>query len=64
MAQLPDPTADLDWSGYIGPIQAHFSENAKKHPNRICVVGGEAKQTNSLYAQSLDELFKQLPTTY
>lgn len=38
MAQLPDPTIDLDWSGYVGSIQWHFSEQAKKNPSRTCVV--------------------------
>ncbi|TVY36318.1 L-2-aminoadipate reductase large subunit [Lachnellula subtilissima] len=38
MSQLPDPTIDLDWSGYDGSIQWHFSENAKKYPDRTCVV--------------------------
>ena len=45
MAQLPDPTADLDWSGYVGSIQWHFSENAKRHPDRICVVETKSSQT-------------------
>ncbi len=38
MPPIPDPTVDLDWSGYVGSIQWHFSENAKKHRDRICVV--------------------------
>lgn len=38
MAQLPDPTIDLDWSGYDGSIQSHFSANAQKYPDRTCVV--------------------------
>lgn len=38
MAQLPDPTIDLDWSGYAGSIQWHFSEQAAKNPDRTCVV--------------------------
>ena len=45
MSSLPDPTVDLDWSGYIGSIQSHFQENAKKHPDRICVV--ETKSSES-----------------
>ena len=35
---LPDPTIDLDWSGYVGPIHEIFQKNAEKHPDRICVV--------------------------
>lgn len=38
MTQLPDPTEDLDWSGYEGSIQWHFSNNAKKFPGRTCVL--------------------------
>jgi L-2-aminoadipate reductase len=45
MAQLPDPTIDLDWSGYVGSIQWHFSEAAKKHPDRICVVETKSSKT-------------------
>ena len=45
MVLLPDPTIDLDWSGYDGSIQWHFSEAAKKHPDRICVV--ETKSSES-----------------
>lgn len=45
MAQLPDPTIDLDWSGYVGSIQWHFGEAVKRHPDRICVV--ETKSSES-----------------
>ena len=45
MSSLPDPTIDLDWSGYAGSIQWHFSEVAKKHPDRTCVV--ETKSSES-----------------
>jgi L-2-aminoadipate reductase len=45
MAQLPDPSADLDWSGYVGSIQSHFAEMAKKYPDRTCVV--ETKSSES-----------------
>ncbi|WPH01961.1 l-2-aminoadipate reductase large subunit [Acrodontium crateriforme] len=34
----PDPTSDLDWSGYKGAIHEIFAANAKKHPERTCVV--------------------------
>ncbi|KAI5955662.1 LYS2 [Candida jiufengensis] len=37
-AQLPDPTLDLDWSGYRGAIQDIFQKNALDHPERTCVV--------------------------
>ena len=35
---LPDPTEDLDWSGYKGSIQDIFLRNAKEFPSRDCVV--------------------------
>ncbi|KAL8407464.1 hypothetical protein RB594_006333 [Gaeumannomyces avenae] len=38
MAQLPDPTIDLDWSGHIGAIHEIFAANTHKHPDRVCVV--------------------------
>ena len=38
MAHLPDPTADLDWSGYVGSIQEHFRDAATRHPDRTYIV--------------------------
>ncbi|KAK3309855.1 uncharacterized protein B0T15DRAFT_16277 [Chaetomium strumarium] len=38
MAEIPDPTIDLDWSGYVGSIQEHFRAQAEAHPDRTCVV--------------------------
>ncbi|KAI3403927.2 LYS2 [Candida oxycetoniae] len=35
---LPDPTLDLDWSGYRGAIQDIFQENAQQFPERTCIV--------------------------
>lgn len=43
-ALLPDPTADLRWSNFRGAIHDIFSENAEKHPDRLCVV--ETKSDN------------------
>ncbi|KAI8953232.1 putative aminoadipate protein [Xylaria longipes] len=37
-AELPDPTADLDWSGYVGAIHEVFRRQAEAHPDRVCVV--------------------------
>ncbi|QIW95184.1 hypothetical protein AMS68_000702 [Peltaster fructicola] len=34
----PDPTSDLDWSGYRGAIHEIFARNARSHPQRDCVV--------------------------
>ncbi|KAI9715612.1 MAG: large subunit of alpha-aminoadipate reductase [Chrysothrix sp. TS-e1954] len=35
---LPDPTADLDWSGWNKAIHHVFQENAEDFPSRICVT--------------------------
>lgn len=35
---LPDPTADLHWSQFNGPIQDIFADNAGEHPDRPFVV--------------------------
>ncbi|KAL2021594.1 hypothetical protein VTK56DRAFT_6947 [Thermocarpiscus australiensis] len=45
MTQLPDPTVDLDWSGYVGSIQEHFRAQAEAHPDRICVVETKSSTT-------------------
>jgi L-2-aminoadipate reductase len=37
-ANLPDPTADLDWCGWKGAITDVFSRNARQNPSRPCVV--------------------------
>ncbi|KAH6887930.1 alpha-aminoadipate reductase [Thelonectria olida] len=50
MAELPDPTIDLDWSGYIGAIHEHFDRNALAHPSRACVI--ETKMSRPLELQS------------
>ena len=42
---LPDPTADLHWSDYKGAIHEIFARNARKHPDRLCVV--ETASNNS-----------------
>jgi L-aminoadipate-semialdehyde dehydrogenase len=38
MAELPDPTVDLDWSGFAGAIHEIFHKNAVAHPDRPCVT--------------------------
>lgn len=35
---LPDPTQNLDWSGFVGCIHDIFQDNASKFPLRTCVV--------------------------
>ncbi|GAB7363015.1 hypothetical protein MBLNU230_g3309t1 [Neophaeotheca triangularis] len=41
----PNPTSDLNWSGYIGAIHEIFAANAKKHPERTCVVETASSNT-------------------
>ncbi|KAK3329989.1 hypothetical protein B0H66DRAFT_508823 [Apodospora peruviana] len=45
MSQLPDPTVDLDWSGYVGSIQEHFRAQAEAHPDRTCVIETKSSTT-------------------
>ncbi|KAM7211702.1 hypothetical protein V8F06_012916 [Rhypophila decipiens] len=45
MSQLPDPTVDLDWSGYAGAIQDYFRANAEAHPERTCVIETKSSTT-------------------
>ena len=40
---LPNPQADLDWGGFKGAIHDIFGDNAKKHPERLCVVETESE---------------------
>ncbi|KAL1920377.1 uncharacterized protein VTP21DRAFT_754 [Calcarisporiella thermophila] len=35
---IPNPTANLKWSEWRGAIHDIFEENARRHPDRICVV--------------------------
>ncbi|BGP19523.1 hypothetical protein JCM10213_000122 [Rhodosporidiobolus nylandii] len=35
---LPDPRADLEWTGYRGAITDIFSNNARQFPDRTCIV--------------------------
>lgn len=41
----PDPTADLQWGGYIGAIHELFAANAVKHPERTCIVETASSNT-------------------
>lgn len=45
MSDIPDPTVDLDWSGYVGSIQEHFRAQAEAHPERTCVVETKSSTT-------------------
>ncbi|KAI9040973.1 L-aminoadipate-semialdehyde dehydrogenase [Aspergillus affinis] len=44
-ALLPDPTADLKWSKFRGAIHDIFAENAKKHPEKLCVVETKSERS-------------------
>lgn len=35
---LPDPKKDLEWTGFRGAITDIFSANAKRWPERVCIV--------------------------
>jgi L-aminoadipate-semialdehyde dehydrogenase len=35
---LPDPSTDLHWGAFGGPIHEIFGRNAIRHPERPCVV--------------------------
>lgn len=50
---LPDPTADLNWSGFNGAIQDIFAKNAAAHPDRPCVV----ETSSALDASSSTNVF-------
>ncbi|ORY56133.1 L-aminoadipate-semialdehyde dehydrogenase-like protein large subunit [Pseudomassariella vexata] len=52
---LPDPTCDLHWSAFRGAIQDIFSKNAKKHPDRLCVV-----ETASSFSPRREFLYRQI----
>ncbi|KAI3538413.1 L-aminoadipate-semialdehyde dehydrogenase [Colletotrichum filicis] len=45
MVDLPDPTIDLDWSGYVGAIHEIFHKNAQSHPDRPCVTETKSQTT-------------------
>ncbi|GAA5853274.1 hypothetical protein JCM8547_000264 [Rhodosporidiobolus lusitaniae] len=59
---LPDPKADLEWTGYRGAITDIFQANAKAFPDRVCIVeslppaevGGKDGERSFTY-QQIDE---------
>ena len=44
---IPDPTSDLDWSGFVGAIHDIFADNAQRFPDRTCVVETGTRETGS-----------------
>ncbi|KAI1371888.1 large subunit of L-aminoadipate-semialdehyde dehydrogenase [Hypoxylon crocopeplum] len=45
MNYLPDPTADLDWSGYVGSIHERFQASAEKYSENTCVLETRSSTT-------------------
>ncbi|KAG9003094.1 large subunit of alpha-aminoadipate reductase, partial [Tulasnella sp. 427] len=56
-AVLPNATADLNWCDWKGAITDVFSRNARKHPDKTCVV-------QSIPAAGLDEVQQTQTYTY
>lgn len=52
---LPDPTSDLNWSGFVGGIHEIFAKNVHAHPDRLCVV-----ETESSSAPRREFTYKQI----
>jgi L-aminoadipate-semialdehyde dehydrogenase len=52
---LPDPPADLYWSGFCGAIQDIFSANAQRHPHRPCVIETASLSQRKFTYQQIDE---------
>ncbi|KDE08553.1 L-aminoadipate-semialdehyde dehydrogenase [Microbotryum lychnidis-dioicae p1A1 Lamole] len=59
---LPDPRADLEWTGYQGAITDIFSRNARAFPDRTCIVEslsptavGGANRLRSFTYQQIDK---------
>ncbi|KAB5522846.1 hypothetical protein GE09DRAFT_1065629 [Coniochaeta sp. 2T2.1] len=42
---IPDPTTDLHWNDYRGAIHEIFAANAKKFPDRECVIETKGRGT-------------------
>lgn len=40
---MPDPTVDLNWSGFQGAIQDVFAENVERQPDRDFVIETASK---------------------
>lgn len=53
---LPDPRADLEWNGWRGAITDIFSANAKKNPERTCIVESTSQDTARVFTyKQMDE---------
>ncbi|KAG5643080.1 putative NRPS-like protein biosynthetic cluster [Asterophora parasitica] len=56
-SKLPDPTGDLNWCGWKGAITDVFSRNARKWPDKACVV-------QSIPAANLSDTQELISFTY
>ncbi|KAI5841148.1 hypothetical protein DFP73DRAFT_481839 [Morchella snyderi] len=54
-AVLPDPRSDLHWGAFRGAIHDIFSANARRHPDRECVVETGTAQTRVFTYRHIDE---------
>uniref|UniRef100_A0A0B7JZA4 Alpha-aminoadipate reductase n=1 Tax=Bionectria ochroleuca TaxID=29856 RepID=A0A0B7JZA4_BIOOC len=43
----PDPTTDLRWGDFVGPIHEIFADNAQKFPERECVIETRSSQSRA-----------------
>jgi L-2-aminoadipate reductase len=48
---IPDPTIDLDWSGYEASIQEVLTRNATQHPSRPCILETGPPRREFTYGQ-------------
>ena len=55
---LPDPTSDLHWEKFGGPIHEIFARNAKNHPERPCVI--ETPKPGHLHEGTKTYTYQQL----
>lgn len=52
-SRLPDPTADLHWCDFKGAITDIFSQNARIHPDRPCVIQYTPERARIVHTYSI-----------
>lgn len=50
---LPDPTSNLNWTEFRGPISSIFAKNAESHPDRACVVVSTPSGSDIIYTYDM-----------
>ncbi|KAH3680804.1 hypothetical protein WICMUC_000155 [Wickerhamomyces mucosus] len=60
---LPNPTSNLDWSGYRGAIHDIFQENASKFPDRILAVETPSFLNTEITSTPREFTYKQINET-